>query len=127
MAYLCIIMETQVQDIRNMTLEELTAFFQGIGEKPYRARQVFEWLWQKSAKSFDEMTNLSKELRDKLSETLVIRPVQLATRQISSDRTIKNAFRLHWAGVCPGRECVPAGAAPRHPASDLPAWLRSRG
>ena len=102
MPYLCTLMETAAPDIRNMTLEELTAFFQGIGEKPYRARQVYDWLWQKSAKSFDEMTNLSIDLRNKLSDSLLIRPVQVATTQISSDRTIKNAFRLHDGHIVEG-------------------------
>jgi 23S rRNA (adenine2503-C2)-methyltransferase len=88
-------METVKKDIRNMTKEELESYFLSIGDKPYRARQVYDWLWQKSAQTFEEMTNLSKDLRDTLNENLLIRPVQINTMQVSNDRTIKNAFRLH--------------------------------
>lgn len=85
-----------------MTISELTEVFAGLGEKSYRAQQVYDWLWQKSANSFDEMTNLSKELRDRLSGVLAIRPVVIATSQVSSDRTIKNAFRLHDGHIVEG-------------------------
>ena len=66
-----------------------------LGEKPFRARQVYEWLWKKSATSFPEMSNLSKELRSKLESAFVIRPATIASSQISCDRTIKSGFRLH--------------------------------
>jgi 23S rRNA (adenine2503-C2)-methyltransferase len=95
MPYLCSIMKPARQDIRSMDLTGLSSYFEQIGEKPFRARQVHEWLWQKSARSFDEMTNLSKELRQKLDEHFQIRAITIHNTQVSRDRTIKNAFRLH--------------------------------
>src|SRR5690242_11659250 len=56
-----------VNNIRTLTLAELEEYFQNIGEKKFRAKQVYEWLWLKQAHSFDAMTNLSKELRAKLN------------------------------------------------------------
>lgn len=66
-----------------------------MGEKSFRAKQVHEWLWQKSARSFDDMTNLSKGLREKLKQLFALNPVSVATSQVSKDRTIKSGFRLH--------------------------------
>jgi 23S rRNA (adenine2503-C2)-methyltransferase len=82
-------------DIRTLSQEQLTMAMQDLGEKPFRARQVYEWLWQKSARSFEEMTNLSKELRTKLSACFLLRPVTIHTEQVSADRTIKTGFKLH--------------------------------
>lgn len=65
------------------------------GEKAFRAKQVYEWLWKKSAQSFDEMTNLSKATREMLNEHFVLRPVAIHEQQVSSDKTIKSAFKLH--------------------------------
>ncbi|REE01510.1 23S rRNA (adenine(2503)-C(2))-methyltransferase RlmN [Marinoscillum furvescens] len=83
------------KDIRKLNLEKLTTYFTENGEKAFRARQVWEWLWQKSAKSFSEMTNLSKALREKLEAEFVIRPITTATAQRSNDGTIKSAFKLY--------------------------------
>lgn len=66
-----------------------------MGEKPFRAKQVYEWLWQKSALNFESMTNLSKDLRKALDEHFAIHGVVVHNQQRSSDRTIKSAFRLH--------------------------------
>ena len=76
-------------------LEGLTAFCAGLGEKPFRAQQVYEWLWKKSARSFDEMTNLSVDLRQKLQQSFALRPVVEHNKQISQDGTIKSGFKLH--------------------------------
>lgn len=84
-----------IKDIRTQSLEDIVSFFESKGEKKFRARQVYEWLWKKSARSFEEMTNLSKETRNMLTENFVIQPVEMDKVQISRDRTIKNAFRLH--------------------------------
>lgn len=54
-------------DIRSLNLEELKAWFKERGEKPFRAGQLYQWMHQKLAGSFDEMTNLSKGLREKLA------------------------------------------------------------
>lgn len=90
------------KDIRTFTLEELKAFFTGKGDKAFRAKQVHEWLWQKSAVSFDEMSNLSKETRELLKEHFVLNAVTIDSMQVSKDRTIKNAFRLHDGNIVEG-------------------------
>ncbi len=82
-------------DIRSLSAEALTNHFTQFGEKGYRAKQVYEWLWQKSCVSFDEMSNISKELRKKLDDTFVINAVKISNSQFSSDKTIKNSFVLH--------------------------------
>lgn len=82
------------KDIRQNSLPQLTEYFLAMGEKAFRARQIYEWLWVKSAKSFDEMTNLSKPLREKLQAEFEIRPVTVDNSQYSNDGTIKSAFRL---------------------------------
>ena len=56
------------KDIRSMSLEELKSEIAQMGEKPFRAKQIYEWLHVKLADSFEEMTNLSKQLREKLDE-----------------------------------------------------------
>lgn len=84
----------QKKDIRKLTLDQLITYFKDQGEKAFRAKQVWEWIWQKSAKSFDEMTNLSKSLREKLQAEFDILPISIATEQKSSDGTIKSAFKL---------------------------------
>lgn len=73
-----------------------------IDEKRFRARQVYEWLWKKSASSFDEMSNLSKNLRDKLSEDFAIKPIKTKMAQYSNDGTIKSVFELHDTNVIEG-------------------------
>jgi len=73
-----------------------------LGEKPFRAKQVHEWLWKKSVHSFAEMTNLSVELREKLKQHYFIKQILLADKQISEDKTIKCAFRLNDEKVVEG-------------------------
>jgi len=90
------------QNIRLLDLDQLKSFFVEIGEKAFRAKQVYEWLWKKSAMSFDEMTNLSKDTREKLKENFIIPAVKIKTSQISSDKTIKNAFELADGNVVEG-------------------------
>ncbi len=83
-----------VKNIRHLELEEIKAFFHERGEPAFRAAQVYEWLWKKSARSFDEMTNLSFETRKALGQAFVIEGGVAAHSQESADGTIKNAFRL---------------------------------
>ncbi|MBC8172722.1 MAG: 23S rRNA (adenine(2503)-C(2))-methyltransferase RlmN, partial [Chitinophagales bacterium] len=87
--------QTEKIQIRNITFEELAVIIQEFEEPKFRAKQVYEWLWKKGAASFDEMTNLSKELRNKLKERFDIFPIVIETQQKSSDRTIKCRFKLH--------------------------------
>ena len=86
---------TTKTDIRQLNHDEVLAHFLEIGEKKFRANQVMEWLWKKGAHSFDEMTNLSKDLRKKLEEHFVILAIKEDKVQRSFDGTIKTRFRLH--------------------------------
>lgn len=88
-------MEVKKKDIRALTREQLRAFFVSNGDKAFRGNQVYEWLWQKSAHSFDVMTNLSKETREMLEGSYVINHIKVDQMQRSADGTIKNAVRLH--------------------------------
>lgn len=90
-------METIIvkKDIRQMDLAALTNLFAGLGEPKFRAVQVYQWLWEKGARSFAEMTNLSKKLRDNLETNFVINAITEDKVQYSSDGTIKSRFRLH--------------------------------
>lgn len=81
------------RNIRHVSLEELNKFFESIGEPKFRAKQVWEWLWQKKARDIDEMTNLSKSLREKLKETFNIPALTVDATQYSADGTIKSRFR----------------------------------
>lgn len=83
------------KDIRELSLDELKEIFVEKGEKAFRAKQVYEWLWKKHAKSFEQMTNLSKSTRALLDQEFVINQMTVKTAQKSSDRTIKSAFQLH--------------------------------
>ena len=79
-----------------MTLEELTSFLTDLGLPPFRARQVWQWLQQKGVITFDAMTNLSKDLRDKLADACCIAGCEIEKRSASAlDPTVKFLFRLH--------------------------------
>lgn len=82
-------------NIRDLTKEELLAYFERMGEKKFRATQVYEWLWQKHAHSFAEMTNLSKELRQKLGEAFSFPALSVDATQYSADGTVKSRFKTH--------------------------------
>jgi 23S rRNA (adenine2503-C2)-methyltransferase len=87
------------RDIRSFSLDDLNVFFKEKGEQSFRAKQVYQWLWQKRALHFDDMTNLSQDLRDFLNENFVINAVEVSEMQISRDKTIKCAMRLHDGNV----------------------------
>jgi len=84
-----------IRDIRLLTKSELEEQIVASGEKKFRAAQIWQWLWQKGAKSFDEMTNLSKDLRHFLQLHYEIRPIKIDTIQQSNDGTLKTRFKLH--------------------------------
>ena len=84
----------QKKDIRQLSLDQLTSDLVSIGEKPFRAKQIYEWLWKKRAVSFDQMTNISEQLRKQLDDIYAIYAIKLSDSQLSNDRTIKNAFAL---------------------------------
>lgn len=73
-----------------------------MGEKPFRGQQVYEWLWKKSITDFEEMSNISKELREKLVQEFVINKVVVDEKQISKDGTIKNSLKLHDGKIVEG-------------------------
>jgi 23S rRNA (adenine2503-C2)-methyltransferase len=82
-------------NIRSLTLAQVTETFREMDEPAYRARQVWEWLWQKSATSFEEMTNLSKALRQKLAARFCFQPLTIDLKQVSTDGTVKVRFLTH--------------------------------
>lgn len=87
--------QTEKIDIRKLNLAQLTEQLTAMGEKTFRAKQIDEWLWKKSATNFDEMTNLSISLRELLKERFEIRAVQIHREQKSQDGTVKFGFILH--------------------------------
>ncbi len=84
-----------MKNIRNCSLADLEQLMFELDEAKFRAKQVYEWIWQKHAASIADMTNLSKALRDKLSESYYIPKVKVHHSQFSSDGTIKNRLQLH--------------------------------
>jgi len=88
-------MSVQKKDIRALTKEQLREFFVKQGDKAFRGNQVYEWLWQKSAHNFDDMTNLSLSTRKMLEDNFVINHIKVDAMQRSSDGTVKNAVKLH--------------------------------
>lgn len=83
------------KDIRTLSKDELRAFFKENDIPVFKGNQVYEWLWQKAAQSFDVMTNLSLSHRNLLKEHFVINHIEVDQQQKSNDGTIKNAVRLH--------------------------------
>lgn len=81
------------QNIRQFSLPELEDYFLQIGEKKFRAKQVYEWIWQKNAQSFDDMSNLGIALREKLTQNFSIPSLTIDAVQNSSDGTIKTRFK----------------------------------
>ena len=82
-------------DIKSMNLEELSAFLKEMGQPAFRAKQVFQWL-HRGVRSFDEMTNLSKALREQLAQSCLLAPPTVERKQVSAlDGTIKYLWRLH--------------------------------
>ena len=89
-------------NIRNLGISDLKDAVQELGEKPFRGKQIFEWLWQKNASSFDEMTNLSEQFRKNLDSHFFIDHISLQDQQISSDKTIKCAFNSNDSKIIEG-------------------------
>jgi len=86
-------LKTANKNIRHLSLSELEQYFETLGEKKFRAKQVYEWLWLKQAHSFEAMTNLSKELRAKLTENFSLPALSVDATQYSADGTVKSRFR----------------------------------
>lgn len=84
-----------MNDIRDLTLPELRAELTAMGERPYRAVQVFDWLYKKRAARFEDFTSLPQALREKLRGRFAFRALGLADRVSSADGTTRYLFRLH--------------------------------
>jgi len=89
-------------DIRSLDLGQLQQHLVAMQQPAFRAKQIYQWLWEKSATNFDEMSNLSKDLRKTLDEGFTINAVQVNNSQFSSDHTIKNTFRLADGNIVEG-------------------------
>ena len=82
------------QDIKSMTLAEMTQALKDLGQPAFRAKQIYTWL-HKGVTDFEEMTNVSKELRAKLDETYYITAPKVARKQKSQkDGTVKYLWEL---------------------------------
>lgn len=84
-----------MRNIYDLSKEELENYFESIGDKKFRAVQILEWLYRKKVTSFDEMTNLSKKAIEVLRENFIIEGLNLKTKYVSSDGTIKFLFTLN--------------------------------
>ena len=98
-------MPSRKPDIRSFSPEALTEHMLGMGEKAFRAKQVYEWLWRKGATDFASMTNLSVPLREKLAEEFDFVHMQLVEEQVRRAHPHRFAFdgvHLLASGVQPG-------------------------
>ena len=95
--YLCKMVQVTKKNIRHLSFEEIGQYIKDINEKQFRAKQVYEWLWQKHAHSFDDMTNLSKELRARLAQDFDLPALKIDAIQHSADGTVKSRFKT-WEG-----------------------------
>lgn len=83
------------QNIRHLSLEEIQGQFIELGEPRFRAGQIWQWLWQKGAPGFHDMTNLPKAFREKLESHYDVYKMTISDRQLSNDKTIKCGFKLY--------------------------------
>jgi 23S rRNA (adenine2503-C2)-methyltransferase len=81
------------KNIRELSLQALEEYFTNIGDKKFRAKQVYEWLWLRQAQSFDAMTNLSKDLRNRLANDFALPALTVDATQYSADGTVKSRFK----------------------------------
>ena len=90
-------------NLLDFTLPALTEWFASLGEKPFRAKQVFRWVHQRGVADFDAMTDLAKSLREKLKEAAEVRPPEILSEHRSADGTVKWLFDV---GIGNGIEAV---------------------
>lgn len=83
-----------MKNIKDYNIKELKEELVSLNEKPYRAEQIFKWLYKEKVLSFDEMTDLSKDLREKLKREYSICNFKILEKQVSSDGTIKYLFDI---------------------------------
>ena len=82
------------QDILSLSKQEITDICKELGEKSFRANQLYDWIWNKKVRSFDELTNMSKQFREKLTETYFFKTLSISSIQKSKDGTQKIVFHL---------------------------------
>lgn len=90
------------QDIRKLSVDQLKGWMTEHGEKGFRGKQIYEWIWKKSVNSFAEMTNLSLATRELIDQNFVINSLGVSKQQQSNDGTIKSAFRLYDGNIVEG-------------------------
>ncbi len=90
------------KDIRSLSQEDISNFLEEQGEPKFRAKQIYQWLWQKSVTDFDDMTNLSKDLRTLFKAHFMIKAVEIKVIQQSSDGTVKVGFQLTDGNIIEG-------------------------
>ena len=100
--------DTSKTNLLGMTPVQLADYFKEIGEKPFRATQVLKWIHQQGAESFDEMTNISKSLREKLNVQAELRGPEVVSQDISKDGTRKWVIRVD-GGSCVETVLIPEG------------------
>ena len=88
-------MTTDKIDLKNFNREQLQQWVSSLGHSPYRARQIFAWLYRPAITDFDQMTDLSKQFRDELKDIAFINTLPIAVREVSEDGTIKYGLELH--------------------------------
>ncbi len=84
-----------MQSIFNLTMEQLKEYFISKNEKPYRSTQIYEWLYRQKIKDFSQMTNQKKEIIDMLKQDFNLDYLELVTKQVSTDKTVKFLFKLN--------------------------------
>lgn len=83
-----------MKNIKNYNIKELKTELEKLGEKPYHGEQIFKWLYKENVADFDQMTDLSKALREKLKQEYTISNFNIIEKQVSSDGTIKYLFDI---------------------------------
>lgn len=83
-----------MKNIKDYDIKELKEELAGLNEKPYRAEQIFKWIYKEKTISFDEMTDISKELREKLKKEYSLNSFNILEKQVSKDGTIKYLFDI---------------------------------
>ena len=93
---------TNKKDIRLLSLNELILFCKENKLPVYRAKQIYEWLWKKNIKSFDDMSSISQKTRNMLKDVFWINHIEVYSQHISKDNTIKYGLRLHDKNIVEG-------------------------
>ena len=87
-------MMIEKRDIRELTVEQISDFMKSIGEKAFRAKQIYQWIWQRGVTCFDDMTNISKVVREKLSQEFCFKTLTPHVVKTATDGTVKTAWEL---------------------------------